>query len=162
MSNIVKAILAVACLSIVWAAESSRTVMPAEQQKAIEKAVLQTHAKIAEAEKSMDTEKFFTYIPDFDKGLIIQDGVLFKTRQEALNTVRAGFERVSKLERAYDETYVTVLSPEAALLSTKGTSSVTLADGRTFSSPFAASMVFTLRDGQWKLLQGHYSIPNPR
>jgi hypothetical protein len=129
---------------------------------AIEKAALAAQAKLAEAEKALDAEKFFSYIPDFDKGLIIQDGVLFKTRQEALDTVRTGFRGVSKIERTYDQTYVTVISPEAALLTASGISSVTLSDGRTLTSPFAVSMVFVLRDRQWRLLHGHYSAPNAR
>jgi len=55
---------------------------PSSDTAAIEKAVLAVHA-----------EKFFSYIPDFDKGLIIQDGTVFKTRQEALDTVKAGYLR---------------------------------------------------------------------
>jgi hypothetical protein len=123
--------------------------------------VLETHAKMMAAEKNLDADKFFECIADFDKGLIIQDGTLFKTRQEALDVVKAGFQGVTKVERKYDQTYVTVLSPEIALLTASGTSSATLSDGRTLSGPFAASMVFVLKEGQWKLLQGHYSTPNP-
>src|SRR4030042_233551 len=123
MSNIIKVALVLACVSIVWAAQSESRNASAEQQKAVEKAVLETHAGIAEAEKSLDAEKFFGHIPDFDKGLIIQDGTLFKTRQEALDTVKAGFQGVAGVKRTYDQTYVTVLSPEAALLTTAGRSS---------------------------------------
>jgi hypothetical protein len=133
-----------------------------EQRAAIEKGVLGAHAKLLQAEKNLDAEKFFECIPDFDKGLIIQDGTLFKTRQEALDVVKAGFDGVTKVERTYDRIYVTVLSRETALLTGSGTSSVTLSDGRVLSGPFAASMLFILKDGQWKLLHGHYSIPNPR
>jgi hypothetical protein len=162
MSNIVKAALVLACLSVASAARSDQSNMTPEQQKAVEKAVLETHARIVQAERDLDAEKFFEYIPDFDKGLIVQDGRLFETRQEALDAVTAGFQGVARVDRVYEQTYVTVLSGEAALLTAKGTSSVTLSDGRALSGPFAASMVFVLRDGQWRLLQGHYSIPNPR
>lgn len=162
MKIAVKLILALACVSVVWGVQGGTPRVGDEQQKAVEKAVLETHAKIIEAEKNRDADKFFAFIPDFDTGLIIQDGTLFKTRQEALDAVKAGFEGVTKIERNCDQTYVTVLSPRVALLTTKGTSSATLSDGRTLSGPFAASMVFVLRDGQWKLLQGHYSTPNPR
>ena len=154
--------LILVCVTVVWAAQGGPREVPADQQKAIEKAVLETHAKLIQAEQSLDAEKFFAFIPDFDKGLIIQDGTLFKTRQEALDTVKAGFQGLSKVERTYDQTYVTVLSPQAALLTAKGTSSATLLDGRIISSPFAVSMVFVARDGQWKVLHGHYSMPNPR
>lgn len=135
---------------------------PTSDTAAIEKAVLAVHAEMAEAEKALDAEKFFSYIPDFDKGLVIQDGTVFKTRQEALDTVKAGFQGISGVKRMYDQTYVTVISPEAALLTARGTSSVTLSDGRILSGPFAVSSLFVLRDGQWKLLHGHYSLPNPR
>lgn len=135
---------------------------PSSDTAAIEKAVLAVHAEMAEAEKALDAEKFFSYIPDFDKGLIIQDGTVFKTRQEALDTVKAGFQGISGVKRMYDQTYVTVISPEAALLTARGTSSVTLSDGRILSGPFAGSSLFVLRDGRWKLLHGHYSLPNPR
>ena len=161
MSNVIKAVVVLACVSIVWAAQSNTGGMSAEQHKAIEKAVLEVHGKMMEAEKSLDAEKFFSHIADFDKGLIIQDGMLFKTRQEALDAVEMGFQSVAKVERTYNQTYVTVPSPKTALLTAQGTSSVTLSDGRTLSGPFAASMVFVLRGGQWMLLQGHYSTPNP-
>ena len=94
--------------------------------------------------------------------VVVISTVVFGTHQEALDTVRIGFERVAQMERIYERTEVTVLSPKVALVTAKGTSKVTLLDGRTFNNPFAASTVFVLRDGQWKLLHGHYSLPNPR
>lgn len=144
----------------VLASQAGRSSVP--DQAAIEKAVLAAHAKMGEAERALDAEKFFAFIPDFDKGLIIQDGVLFKTRREALDTVSLGFEGISRIERKYDQTYVTVVSAETALLTGSGTSSMTLNDGRTFAGPFAVSMLFVLRDGQWRMLHGHFSLPNPQ
>jgi len=133
---------------------------PAGDKAAIEKAVLDAHARMTQAGSSLDADALFAFILDSDKGSIIQDGKLFKTRAEALGVVKAGFQSVARADRQYDRTYVTVLSPEAALLVASGSSSVTLGDGRTFSGPFAVSLVFVLRDGQWKVLHGHYSIPN--
>jgi len=160
MSNIVKAALVIIIGATVLASQAGRDTV--SDSAAVEKAVLAVHAAMAEAEKALDAEKFFSYILDFDKGLIIQDGMVFKTRQEALDTVKAGFQGISGIKRAYDRTHVTVISPEAALLTAQGTSSVTLSDGRIFSGPFAVSSLFVLRDGQWKLLHGHYSVPNPQ
>jgi uncharacterized protein (TIGR02246 family) len=162
MKTALRLILVLACVSAVWAVQSKPPQAGDEQQKAIEKAVLEVHAGMMEAEKSRNAEKFFEFIADFDKGLIIQDGTLFKTRQEALDVVKAGFQRISRAERKYDQTYVTVLSPQAALVTASGTVTATTTDGQTISSQFAASMVFVQKDGQWKLLQGHYSMPNPR
>jgi uncharacterized protein (TIGR02246 family) len=162
MSNIFKVTLVLTCVSVVLAVQNEKTTVPLEQQQAIEKAVLKTHIQMSQADNSLDADKFFSYILDFDKGLIIQDGRLFQTRQEAYETVKQGFEGISQLKRTYEQTYVTVISPEAALLTAQGTSTVTLSDGRVLSGPFAVSLVFVLRDGQWKVLHGHYSVPNVR
>jgi len=169
MSNVFKAILVLTCVSVVWAvqsegllSESDKSAVPLEQQQAIEKAVLKTHIQMTQADNNLDVDKFFSYILDFDKGLIIQDGRLFKTRQEAYEVVKKGFEVISQLKRTYEQTHLTAISPKTALLTAQGTSTVTLSDGQTFSSPFAVSMVYVLRDGQWKVLHGHYSVPNPR
>lgn len=161
MTKALKVFLILICASAVWAFQNNKSTISTQQQ-AIEKAVLKIHKQMTEAEISMDANKFFSYILDFDKGLIIQDGRLFKTHQEAYDVVKIGFEGISKIKRTYEQNHVTVISPEAALLTTQGTSTVTLTDGRILSGPFAASMVFVLRDGQWKVLHGHFSIPNPR
>jgi hypothetical protein len=39
------------------------------------------------------------------------------------------------------------------------TVSATLTDGRNLDARFAVSLVFVRRDGQWKVLHGHYSVP---
>jgi uncharacterized protein (TIGR02246 family) len=162
MSNIFKVTLVLTCVSVVLAVQNEKTTVPLEQQQAIEKAVLKTHIQMSQADNSLDADKFFSYILDFDKGLIIQDGRLFQTRQEAYETVKQGFEGISQVKRNYEQTYVTVISPEVALLTAQGTSTVTLSDGQVLSGPFAVSLVFVLRDGRWKVLHGHYSIPNTR
>ncbi|OHB57037.1 MAG: hypothetical protein A2173_09650 [Planctomycetes bacterium RBG_13_44_8b] len=162
MLTALRVIIILVFVSAVLAAQSSTGNMSLEQQQAIEKAVLKTHEQMNQAESNLDADKFFSYILDFDKGLIIQDGRLFKTRREAYETVKQGFEGISQLKRTYEQTYVTVISPETVLLVAQGISTVTLSDGRVFSGPFAVSLVYVLRDGQWKVLHGHYSIPNAR
>ena len=130
--------------------------------QSVEKAVLAVHQKMTEAASELDAEGFFAFILDSAKGPVIQDGRLFVTRAEALETVRRGFEGVVSVDRTYETTDVTVISEQAALLTGKGRSTVTLEDGRSVSGPFAVSLVFVMRDGEWKVLHGHYSVPNPR
>jgi uncharacterized protein (TIGR02246 family) len=162
MSKALKVFLILTCASAVWAFQNNKSNMSPQQQQAIEKAVLKTHNQMVQADASLDADKFFSYILDFDKGLIIRDGRLFKTRQEAYEVVKEGYQGISKIKRTYEIIHVTAISPETALLTAQGTSTVTLKDGRTFSGPFALSMIYVLRDGKWKVLHGHYSAPNPR
>ena len=131
-----------------------------DRHESIKQAVLKVHEEMTNA--GQDVDKFFDFILEFDNGMIIQDGVLFETRQQAYDVVKKGYEGLSEVTRIYDQMHVTILSPESALLTGTGTTKVTLTDGRTFEAPFAVSMVFVLREDQWKVLHGHYSTPNAR
>ena len=133
-----------------------------ESDNAAVQAVLAANARLTECDNRLETDAFFAGIVASDETRIIQDGRLFKTRAEAVATVRQGAQGIAKVERRFDEPHVTLLAPDAALLTADGTTTATLADGRIITSPFAASLVFVLRDGQWLLFHGHYSVPNPR
>ena len=123
MSTGIRVIIILVLVSAVLAAQSnSADTSSLEQQQAIEKTVLKTFEQMNQAEINLDADKFFSHILDFDKGLIIQDGQMFKTRREAYETVKEGFEGVSQLKRVYEQKYVTIISPEAALLTASGTS----------------------------------------
>lgn len=128
---------------------------------AIVDAVLAANAGLTAAANRLDTDAFFGGIVDSDESRIIQDGRLFKTREEAMAAVRLGSRGVARLDRRFENPQVAVLAPGVALLTAEGTTSVTLDDGRKFSSRFAVSSVFVLREGRWLLFHGHYSIPNP-
>ncbi len=151
-------LIALVCISCVAAFQAGSD--PVDHDTVIRQSILKVHQEMTEAGPDVDT--FFDFILDFDNGMIIQDGMLFKTSNEAYDAVKKGYKGVSKVERVYDQTYVQVLSSESAVLTGTGNTTVTLTDGRTFDSKFAVSMVFVLRGGQWKVLHGHYSIPNPR
>lgn len=129
---------------------------------AIEKAVLETNARMTEAANRLDADAFFNFILETDKGLIIQNGTIFKNRQEALEAVRRGFQGVANMDRRLENPRVTAISADVALLVADGTTTATFATGRTVTSRFAVSLLFLRKDGQWKLLHGHYSVPANR
>jgi ketosteroid isomerase-like protein len=153
-------ILIILSVTVLWAVQPNPT--PVRDQDAIKQAVLKANAAMTRAANALDADAFFSYILDTDQCSIIQDGLLFPSRARALEVVKAGFERVEKMERLFDQPRVTVLSADTALLTASGRSAVSLPGGQQFDSPFAVSLVYVLRDGQWKLLHGHYSSPNPR
>lgn len=140
-----------------------RAEMPASKTDpsttAIEKAILDVNARMTETADSLNADAFFEYILDSDKGVIIQNGVLFKTRSEALEAVKRGFVGIAKLKRQIDNPRVIVITPELAVLTGEGNTIATLHDGRTITNRFAVSLIFQRKDGQWKVLQGHYSTP---
>ena len=152
-------IVAAGVLATVLLRAESKPAAPDPAVAAIEKAVIETSAKMTQAANTLNADAFFEYILDSGKCAIIQNGDLFNTRQEALEAVKRGFVGLAKLERQIDNPQVLVLSPELALLTGEGTTHATLPDGRVLTSPFAVSLIFQLKDGQWKVLHGHYSTP---
>jgi ketosteroid isomerase-like protein len=111
------------------------------------------------AGEAVDADRLFSFMLDTDRGSVIQNGVFLVTRDEALQRVKANLRGISKIEYRWKRQYVTALSPEAALLTAEGESAATTADGRTFTTPFAQTVVFVLRDGRWKVIHAHQSSP---
>jgi ketosteroid isomerase-like protein len=141
---------------------SAPTLRPADPtpapDAAIEQAVLAVNAEMIAAANRLDVDAFFDYIVDSDRGLIVQNGVIFRTRREAYEAVKRGLQGVAKIDRRMENPQITVIAPGAALLVADGSVNATLADGREMNSRFAVSLVFVLRDGRWKVLHGHYSM----
>lgn len=143
------------------AADSSPDPGAVDQQTAaaVTEAVLAVNEAMRTAGNEGDVETLFARIADVANP-IIQDGRLFATREEALQVVKQGYQGIESIERDFEKPTVTVLSSTLALLTATGTSRVTLQDGRTFTNPFAVTLVFVLKNGEWQVLHGHYSVPN--
>jgi ketosteroid isomerase-like protein len=126
---------------------------------AVEQAVLAANAEMIAAANSLNVDAFFDFIVDTDRGMIVQNGAVFRTRQEAYDAVKRGLQGVAKIDRRFENPQVTVISPDTALLVSNGSMTATLEDGRVIQARFAVSLVFIRRDGRWKVLHGHYSAP---
>jgi uncharacterized protein (TIGR02246 family) len=132
---------------------------PGLDTRAIEEAVLAVNGEMTKAGEAVDADRLFGYMLDTDKVSVIQNGVVMTTRQEALEQVRSSMRGIAGLRYDWKRQYVTVLSPEVAVLAEEGESTATTTDGRTFGSPFAQTIVFVLRDGRWRAIHAHQSAP---
>jgi ketosteroid isomerase-like protein len=141
---------------------SSPAPLPDAAGTAIEQAVLAANAEMIAAANRLDVDAFFDYIVDSDRGLIVQNGVIFRTRREAYEAVKRGLQGLAKIDRRLENPQVTVIAPGAALLVADGSVDATFTNGRVTNSRFAVSLVFVLRDGRWKVLHGHYSMQPDR
>lgn len=130
--------------------------------KSVEDAVLAVSAEMTRAGEAVDADRLFSYMLETDKGSIIQNGVVLATRQEALERVRSNLRGISKIQYHWKRQYVSVLSPQVALLTAEGESAVTTTAGDTFTAPFAQTVVFVLRDGGWRVIHAHQSSPGAR
>ena len=127
--------------------------------KSVEDAVWAVSAEMTRAGEAVDADRLFSHMLETDKGSVIQNGVVLATRQEALERVRSNLRGISKIQYHWKRQYVTVLSPEVAVLTAEGDSTATTTAGNTFTTPFAQTVVFVLRAGGWKVIHAHQSSP---
>ncbi len=125
----------------------------------VEKAVLTRLAEIQAAAQALDPDKVFSFVLENDSGALAQNGKLFLTRKEALESTTQGFQGLQKVSYKFDEQHVTLLAPTVALATGQGSSSATLEGGRTLTTRFAQSVVFVLTNGEWKVFHAHRSFP---
>lgn len=131
-------------------------------RRPIEKAVLTTNAEMERAAEAVDAERLFTFMLETDKGSVIQNGVFLATREEALHRVKTNLRGISTIEYRWKRQHVTVLSADVALLTAEGESIATTTEGQVFTTPFAQTVVFVMREGRWKALHAHQSSPQVR
>ncbi|KAA0231720.1 DUF4440 domain-containing protein [candidate division KSB1 bacterium] len=113
-----------------------------------------------QAAQQGDGDALFAHVLETDKGVIIDDGRIRWTRQDALNATKQGLQGLKDLVYSYTKKNVTAISPDAALWIGEGVSSATLQGGRQISMPFAESILFVQKDGHWKVFCAHRSVPN--
>lgn len=147
---------------VLLAGSGATQVRQAPVQASVEEAILAVNAEMTRAGEAIDAERLFGFMLDTDKGSIIQNGVFLATREEALRQVKANLLGVGRIAYTWKRQHVTVLSADVALLTAEGESTVTLTDGRSFTTPFCQSVVFVLREGRWKALHAHQSSPQRR
>jgi len=129
---------------------------------AVQKAVLARLAEIQAAAQALDPDKVFSFVLENDAGALAQNGKLFLTRKEALDSTKQGFQGLQKVEYQFDQQHVTLLAPTIALATGEGSSSATTQDGRTRTTRFAQSVVLMLTNGEWKVFHSHRSFPPAR
>ncbi len=152
--------LIVAILFMITASKAQSIEYPAPPD--VEKAVLATLDKIQKAAEALDADKVFEPVLHNENGALIQNGRFFLTWEEALQSTKQGFQRLKKAEYKFTRQHVSLLSPSVALAVGEGESTVTTADGRTFTNGFAQSVLLVLTDGEWKVFHSHRSFPPAR
>ena len=157
MGTVMKVALVLLCVSVVWAFGNEKCDMLLEQQQVVEKAVLKVFSKTTKAAENLDVDTLYTYILESDKGPIIQDGTIFLKRQDALNSTKQGFQGLKSYNVKVNQKHVTVICPTVALMTFDGVSTITTSEGQMLNYPFAQTIVYVLRDGQWKIIHSHQS-----
>ena len=97
-----------------------------------------------------------------DNDVIIENGEIRPTRKDAYESTKQGFQALKAISYAYSHININVISPTVALLTGSGATTATFSDDLKITINFVESIVFVLRDGQWKVIQAHRSSSNIR
>jgi hypothetical protein len=157
-----KVLIVISVIAVVFAigmANPKKAALSKEQTEAIQKAVLASHREMIKAMKKLDVEKFYDYIIESGEGTIVQEG-FWATRKKSLERTKKNLEGVKQINYEFSKEIVNVLSPETAIFIGRGKNTVTQDTGEVAYIDFAVTSVFVLKDGTWKMVHGHYSIPN--
>ena len=150
--------LIIAGVSLFLAAMENHSDFSPAQQKTIQNEILKVQEKMKTAAESLDVDELYKHVLDVND-VIIENGELRNTRKEALGITKQGFQGIRELTYTYKHKNIAVLSPGNALWTGTGTTTVILEDGREITRDFAETLVFILRNGQWKVLHAHRSSP---
>lgn len=123
-------------------------------------AIRAVQAQMRRAAERLDAAALYAYVLDSAVPPIIENGRLAGTRAAALARTAQGFAGLTALSYTYTRADITLLSPTSALWVGEGTATATLPDGRQVGGPFAETVVFVRRAGEWKVLHAHRSTPN--
>jgi uncharacterized protein (TIGR02246 family) len=152
-ATIIVSVLAIIVVVNVLHCQSSKKIASAD----VEKAVQARLDEIQSAAQALDPDKVFSFVLDNNDGALVQNGKLFLTREQALESTKQGFQGIQKIAYQFDKQHITLLSPTVALAVSEGLTSVTTNEGRTFNRRFAQSVVFVLTNGDWKVFHSHQS-----
>ncbi len=161
MKKTASIIIVLTFVSLLWAAKSNQNDITPAQQKSIEKEILKVHEDMTKAAEKLDADALFKYVLDVND-VIIENGDLRSTRKDAYDNTKQGFQALKAISYTYNHKNINVISPTVALLTGSGTTTATFSDDLKISIDFVETIVFVLRDGQWKVIHAHRSSSNIR
>jgi hypothetical protein len=156
MKKLFISILILVSIFLLCAARSNQNDITTAQKNSIEKEISKVHEEMKKAGEKLDADTLFKYVLDTND-VIIETGEIRATRKEAYESTKQGFQRIKSLSYTYSHNNINVLSPAVALFTGSGTTTATFEDGLNITIKFAETIIFVLRDGQWKVLHAHRS-----
>ena len=156
MKKSVSLVIVLALISFLYAANSNQNSLSSAQEKSIKNEILKVHKNMQKAAESLNADELFKYVLDVND-VIIENGELRPTRKEAYENTKQGFAVIKAISYNYKHININVISPTAAVLTGSGTTTATVQGDFKIDLDFVESIVFALRDGQWKVINAHRS-----
>jgi uncharacterized protein (TIGR02246 family) len=132
------------------------------QKDAIAAEVDAIHAENVQAWVDADFDRAMSHFQHSPDMLFAFEGGLMRGWDSMYNAWAPMFEGVARQEMTIVETHTVVLARNAVSIMAQGTFAFVDDSGNVGPvSPFALTLVYLLRDGEWKVVLGHESVPTP-
>jgi hypothetical protein len=125
----------------------------------IKSEIIKIFNKSIEAGEKLDVIGISANINDSLKSGFIDNGVYYKSFEDLMVNFKRGISGLQSQKMNVDTKRVTILSETKALLTADGSYSAKLNDERTLTGRFAWTFVYSLIDGNWKVIHSHMSNP---
>ena len=136
--------------------------MTEEQKAAIADTVNAVHAQARDAWRVPDLDLAMTYFHDSPDIRLALEGQVMHGPTTVLATVGPLFEGVASQDMTITATETVVLAPDVVCIIDQGTFAMLDSAGAVvLESPYAYTVIYVRRGGEWKALIGHESLPTP-
>ena len=153
-----KPILAAALICLVAAcAGPAPSAMSDVQRTAIADTVKQLAAKLFEGENRRSADEFISQASDDPDFRYVSSGNLFPSKDSLSKAAHARVASLKELTYTLKDAGVTVLSPDAASFTGSYDETAVDSAGKSQSFHDGWTAVYTRRNGQWKIVHGHFS-----
>jgi len=129
------------------------------QKEKIASEITTDFEKNIKAAESLDAKGLTDCVNDSLKAGFIDNGIFLNSFDEVMKMFKENIKGVKSLKYNISNKKITVLANNAALLTASGNASLALEDGRTITSGFAWTFVYSKVNDNWKIIHTHMSTP---
>lgn len=156
-SSIAVATVALVLSATVSCAPSAPAALSDAQRAAIADTVKQQAARLYEAENRRDADVFIAEATDDPDFRYVANGNLFPSKDSLSKSAHARVKSLKSLTYTLKDAGVTVLSPDAAVFTGSYDETAVDSTGKTLTFRDGWTAVYARRNGQWKIVHGHFS-----
>ena len=153
---------AVSLAFLATACQPATTELTEEQKAEIAAEVNAIHAENARAWLDADFDRGMMAFQNSQDMIYAFEGGLMHGWDTMYDTWAALHEGAPRQEMTFAETHTVVLARDVVCIMAQGTFAVVDEAGLVGpENPFALTLIYVRRDGEWKILIGHESLPPP-
>jgi uncharacterized protein (TIGR02246 family) len=116
-------------------------------------------AELDQAASALDVNRFMSHFVRDSSLVYAVAGTTRRGWTEVERSHRESWTRIAEASFRLGDLAVTVLAPDAAVVTGVGEARMTLKDGRTRAGPFAVTAIWRRTPEGWRVLQMHESFP---